>query len=71
MTTGLGRSCSFSCVYFRGRVSVCEFASFLFGFEGRLWDLIVLFPDHCLSFYLCLCYLNTLRRGLVCVTANA
>ena len=22
-----------------------------FGFEGRLWDLIVSVPDHCLSFY--------------------
>ena len=23
----------------------------LYGFEGRIWDLIVLVPDHCLSFY--------------------
>ena len=23
-----------------------------FGFEGRMWDLIVSVPDHCLSFYL-------------------
>ena len=23
----------------------------LFGFEGRMWDLIVSVPDHCLSFY--------------------
>ena len=23
----------------------------LFGFEGRIWDLIVSVPDHCLSFY--------------------
>ena len=22
-----------------------------FGFEGRIWDLIVSVPDHCLSFY--------------------
>ena len=22
-----------------------------FVFEGRIWDLIVSFPDHCLSFY--------------------
>ena len=22
------------------------------GFEGRMWDLIVSVPDHCLSFYL-------------------
>ena len=24
---------------------------FPFGFEGRMWDLIVSAPDHCLSFY--------------------
>ena len=23
----------------------------LFGFEGRIWDLSVSVPDHCLSFY--------------------
>ena len=23
----------------------------LLGFEGRIWDLIVSVPDHCLSFY--------------------
>ena len=26
--------------------------SVIFGFEGRIWDLIVSVPDHCLSFYL-------------------
>ena len=30
---------------------VCVCASFPFGFEGGMWDLIVLVPDHCLSFY--------------------
>ena len=30
--------------------SVC--ASLLFGFEGGVWDLIVLNPDHCFSIYL-------------------
>ena len=33
-------------------VSVCTYASFPFAFEGGMWDLIVLAPDHCLSFYL-------------------
>ena len=28
------------------------FSYFPFGFEGRIWDLIVSVPDHCLSFYL-------------------
>ena len=27
------------------------FSYFPFGFEGRMWDLIVSVPDHCLSFY--------------------
>ena len=27
------------------------FNYFPFGFEGRIWDLIVSVPDHCLSFY--------------------
>ena len=37
MTTCLGKCCSFA---------------FPFGFEDRIWVLIVLVPDHCLSFYL-------------------
>ena len=32
-------------------VLIYVFSYFLFGFEGRLWDLIVSVPDHCLSFY--------------------
>ena len=28
-----------------------SFSYFPFGFEGRMWDLIVSVPDHCLSFY--------------------
>ena len=31
---------------------------FPFGFEGRMWDLIVLVPDHCLSFY----FTNDMKR---------
>ena len=27
------------------------FSYFPFGFEGRMWYLIVSVPDHCLSFY--------------------
>ena len=33
-------------------LSVYVFSYFPFGFEGRIWDLIVSVPDHCLSFYL-------------------
>ena len=59
MTICLGKSCSFglpqvpfvNCCQF---VSFCVFSYFPLGFEGRMWDLIVLIvlvPDHCLSFY--------------------
>ena len=53
MTTYLGKSCSFGLP----RVSFVNCGQFmylvisLFGFEGRMWDLIVSVPDHCLSFY--------------------
>ena len=48
MTTYLAKSCSFDLL----RVpSVYVFSCFPFGFEGRMWDLIVSVPDHCLSFY--------------------
>ena len=36
---------------FRGLRSVYVFSYFPFGFEGRMWDLIVSVPDHCLSLY--------------------
>ena len=32
--------------------SIYVFSYFPFGFEGRIWDLIVSVPGHCLSFYL-------------------
>ena len=32
-------------------LSIYVFRYFPFSFEGRIWDLIVSFPDHCLSFY--------------------
>ena len=31
--------------------SIYVFSYFPFYFEGRMWDLIVSVPDHCLSFY--------------------
>ena len=37
---------------FRKLSSIYAFSYFPFGFEGRIWDLIVSVPDHCLSFYL-------------------
>ena len=44
---------------FRKLPSIYVFSYFPFGFEGRMWDLIVSVPDHCLSFYfvnrVCIC----------------
>ena len=53
MTTCLGKSCSFGLprVPFCKLLSIYVFSCFPFGFEGRMWDLIVSVPDHCLSFY--------------------
>ena len=37
---------------FRKLLSIYVFSFFFpFDFEGRIWDLIVSVPDHCLSFY--------------------
>ena len=53
MTTYLGKSCSFGLprVPFVNCRQFMYLVFFLFGFEGRMWDLIVSVPDHCLSFY--------------------
>ena len=47
MTTYVGNTAS----TFRKLLSIYVFSYFPFGFEGRMWDLIVSVPDHCLSFY--------------------
>ena len=49
MTTYLGKRCSFGLP--RVPFENCR-QFFPFGFEDRMWDLIVSVPDHCLSFYL-------------------
>ena len=41
----------FAASAFRKLASIYVFSYFPFGFEGRIWDLIVSVPDHCLSFY--------------------
>ena len=42
----------FTASAFRKLPSIYVFSYFPFGFEGRIWDLIVSVPDHCLSFTL-------------------
>ena len=53
MTTCLEKSCSFGFTVrvFRDseRLSICVSASFPFGVDGRMLDLIVLIPDHYFS----------------------
>ena len=60
MTTCLGKSCSFGLP----RVPFVDyvFSYFPFGFEGRMWDLIVSIPDNCLSFYFRKCPGNAKRN---------
>ena len=41
----------FTASAFRKPPSIYVFSYFPFGFEGRMWDMIVSVPDHCLSFY--------------------
>ena len=41
----------FAIVKLRMKKKKNVFSYFPFGFEGRIWDLIVSVPDHCLSFY--------------------
>ena len=45
--------------------SVYVFSYFPFGFEGRIWDLIVLAPDHCLSFYFAFLF-GSWKMGCMC-----
>ena len=53
MTTCLGKELFtlFTARVFRKMLSMFVLSYFPFGFEGRIWDLIVSVPDHCLSFY--------------------
>ena len=53
MAICLGNRCSFGLPYgafvYRECLSIRLCASFPFGFEGGMWDLIVLIPDYCFS----------------------
>ena len=52
MTNCLEKSCSFGLPRVsRNLLSMYVFNYFPIGFEGRIWDLIVSVPDHCLSLY--------------------
>ena len=63
MTTYLGKKLFilFAASAFRKLSSIYVFSYFPFGFEGRISDLIVSVPDHCLSFYFD--YIRTHHKG--------
>ena len=69
MTNYLGKSCSF-CLprvpFVSCRRFVCLVIS-LFGFEGRICDMIVSVPDHCLSFYF-VCLAEMLSYKTITIT---
>ena len=51
-------SANYACVLSPGRLSkCCRCPSFPFGIEGRMWDVMVLIADPCLSVYLSVIYL--------------
>ena len=52
------------------RVSKLVFGCFPFGFEGRIWDLIVSVPDHCLSFYFASTLYFDVRCNSYAITIN-
>ena len=65
MTTCLGKELfiRFTASAFRKLLSVYVFSYFHFGFEGRMWDLIVSVPDHAYLFTLDM-YCLGLRKNL-------
>ena len=65
--TGESMGFRFTASAFRKLPSIYVFSYFPFGFEGRMWDLIVSVPDHCLSFYFSLLVnrLDNLSRNSV------
>ena len=53
---------------FYDRFLKCVFACFGFGFENGMWNLIGLFPEHCLSSYFTFYVLENLSsmEQLIC-----
>ena len=53
--------------------SIYVFSYFPIGFEGRIWDLIVSVPDHCLSFYFgayCCCNGRLSEKSVAILSQN-
>ena len=62
----------FAASAFRKLSSIYVFSYFPFGFEGRIWDLIVSVPDNCLSFYfgINLVVLSLAKPFFLCFSAH-
>ena len=60
----------FTASAFRKLLSVYVFSYFPFDFEGRMWDLIVSVPDHCLFFYFIQLHILMDFRALVFVNSG-
>ena len=59
----------FSASAFRKLSSIYVFSYFPFGFEGRMWDLIVSVPDNCLSFYFtAITYVIVISKNYIAAT---
>ena len=54
----------FAASAFRKLSSIYVFSYFPFGFDGRIWDLIVSVPDHCLSLYFVCLMGNAYRENI-------
>ena len=52
----------FTASAFRKLLSIYVFSYFPFGSEGRMWDLTVSVPDHCLSFYFIIPHMKFPRK---------
>ena len=68
MTTCFGKELfiRFTVSALRKLLSIYVFSYFPFGFGGRIWDLIISVPDHCLSFY----FVHVTLVCCVCMCTN-
>ena len=73
MTTRLRKMCSFGLprVPSVNCCHVCVFSYFFFVFfKGRIWDLILSVPDHCLSFYFSVRFCFPLQLSMMLLRKN-
>ena len=64
-TSGKELFIRFTASAFRKLLSIHVFSYFHFGFEVRMWDLIISVPNHCLSFYFLFCMWTSLQTNTI------